>query len=102
MKTESLVIMLKAIKVIQGCNTKTLAAEIGVSERLIPMLYRGERGIGIEFLGSIGRRFPALKEEIWQALLSQPEGLTLSQGHREIIRGRIVGERKRPDLVIEP
>jgi len=73
MKNERLVTTLIAIQAIQRWTTAELAAELGVSPRLIPMLYRGKRGIGVKFLGAIGRRFPALQGEIWDALVAPDE-----------------------------
>ena len=69
--TKSLIPLLKTVQAAEGWTNYRLAKELGVTESLIRMLYAGKRGIGGEFLGRIGRRFPGLKDTIWEALIAE-------------------------------
>lgn len=70
MKIEQrLIPILKGVQAVQGWSEQQLSQELGLSPRLVSMLYRGERGIGKEFLARILRRFPALKDEIVKAMM---------------------------------
>ena len=73
MRVDAIVSFLKAAQQLNNWPRKRLALEIGVHPRLIDALYQGKRGIGADVLGRIGRRFPGLKEEIWDALIAQDE-----------------------------
>jgi len=73
MNTKEVIPLLKAIQAVNGWTNYRLAKELGVAESLIRQLYNGNRGIGITFLGRIGKRFPTLQRELWAALISPDE-----------------------------
>lgn len=64
----TLIAALKAVKTAERLTQQDMAEALGISQRMVSAIFLGQRQPGAKVLRAIARRWPGLRDEIWQAL----------------------------------